>query len=343
MIVTTTDRIEDHAPAGPRPVALHAPRLSFVVPCYNEEEVLPELMRRLTTVASSVVGEDYEIVLVDDGSRDATREMITQYAEADAHVVAIILARNHGHQRALSVGLKYCRGARVMAIDADLQDPPELLSGMMELMDAGADVVYGQRRRRAGETLSKRASAAVFYRTLRWMTDVDIPLDTGDFRLMSRVVVDHLNAMPEDDRFIRGMVSWLGFRQVPMLYDRAERFAGVTKYPFRKMMRLAIDAITGFSIVPLRLATVLSVIVAILSVGMIGWVFLQKALGNVVQGWSSVMIVVLVVGSVQLLTIGILGEYAGRLYMQSKQRPKYIVDRIIARPRSDGDDAAGKV
>ncbi len=288
------------------------------------------MISRLRSAAHAVVGPDYEVILVDDGSRDGTRALIEKSAAAHPQMNGIFLSRNHGHQRALSVGLAYCTGARVLTIDADLQDPPELLSGMMAAMDQGAEVIYGQRRERAGETLPKKLSAALFYRLLRAMTDVDIPLDTGDFRLMSRVVIDHLNAMPEDDRFIRGMVSWLGFRQEPILYDRAERFAGVTKYPLRKMVRLAIDAITGFSIIPLRIATFLSVIVAFLSVGMIGYVIVQKVLGNVVQGWSSVMAVVLAVSSVQLLTIGILGEYAGRLYMQSKRRPKYIIERLVS-------------
>lgn len=335
------------ADSGPgRPVkGAIAPALSIVVPCYNEEAVLPELCRRLTNTAREVVGDDFEIILVDDGSRDKTREMIERFAEETPQINGILLSRNHGHQRALSVGLHYSRGARVMAIDADLQDPPELLGPMMAAADEGADVVYGQRRARAGESVAKRASAAAFYRLLRWLTDVDIPVDTGDFRLMKRVVVDHLNDMPEDDRFLRGMVAWLGFRQVPIEYDRAERYAGVTKYPLRRMIRLAVDAITGFSIVPLRLATAMALVTSLASLVVIAYVLAQKLLGNVVQGWASVMIVVLIVGSVQLLTIGILGEYAGRLYMQSKRRPKYIVERLVRGGKGksvspDGNSAA---
>jgi dolichol-phosphate mannosyltransferase len=328
---SSTAQLDDSAvPEGPA--------LSIVVPCYNEELVLSELFHRLKGAAYTVVGDDYEIIFVDDGSRDRTREMIEGFSNSCQQVNGIFLARNHGHQRALSVGLAYSRGARVLAIDADLQDPPEVLQPMYRLMDEGADVVYGQRRVRAGETISKKLSAKVFYRTLRWLTDVNIPVDTGDFRLMSQVVVKHLNAMPEDDRFVRGMVSWLGFRQVPLLYDRAERFAGETKYPFRKMVKLAIDAITGFSIVPLRLATLVAGIVALLSLAMLFYVILQKYLGNVVSGWSSMMVVVLVVSSVQLLAIGIMGEYVGRLYMQSKKRPKYIVERIVTGRAAKDED-----
>lgn len=256
--------------------------------------------------------------------------MIEEFAQIHHFVRGVVLSRNHGHQRALSAGLLYARGQRVLVIDADLQDPPELLPGMMARMDSGADVVFGQRRERAGEKLSKKVTAAAFYRVMRRLTDVDIPVDAGDFRLMRRIVVDHLNAMPEDDRFIRGMVSWLGFRQVPLSYDRSERYAGETKYPLRKMIRLAIDAITGFSIVPLRLATLLAALATAASIVTVGYVLVQKLLGNVVPGWSSVMIAVLVVSSVQLFAIGILGEYLGRLYMQSKQRPKYIVERLIS-------------
>ncbi|NOE20673.1 glycosyltransferase [Ruegeria atlantica] len=306
--------------------------LSIVVPCFNEEAVLPELIRRVSSVAETCVGSSWELILVDDGSTDRTRGMIMELAETKFNIRAIILSRNHGHQKALSAGLTYVRGTNILVLDADLQDPPELLPDMLDLMQDGADVVYGQRRQRAGETVAKRTTAAAFYRLLDRLTDVDIPVDTGDFRLMSRTVVDYLNAMPEEDRFIRGMVSWLGFRQVPLLYDRAERFAGETKYPFRKMLRLAVDAITGFSIVPLRLATWLALLTTVLGLALIVWVLFQWFTGDVVSGWSSVMVIVLLVSSVQLLTIGILGEYIGRLYLQSKQRPRFVVERVVSGP-----------
>src|ERR671911_1479973 len=230
--------------------------LSIVVPCCNEEACISELYRRLTAAASAAVGDDYELVLINDGSSDGTWLAMQRIADSDEHVLAVNLSRNHGHQLALTAGLDLCRGDRILIIDADLQDPPELLPPMLEAMrDQEADVVYGVRRSRAGETPFKRATAHGFYRLLSRATEVDIPLDAGDFRLMSRRALDALLAMPEQARFIRGMVAWIGFKQVPLLYNRDQRFAGDTKYPFRKMVRFAFDAITGFSSTPLKLAS----------------------------------------------------------------------------------------
>ena len=304
--------------------------LSIVVPCYNEEAVLDELVRRTIRVAEESFDADYELVLIDDGSRDRTVEMIEAFVASHPNIRGVILSRNHGHQRALSAGLAHSRGEIVLVLDADLQDPPELLPDMLTVLNNGADVVYGQRTKRQGESFAKRATATLFYRLLRTLSDVNIPLDTGDFRLMRRKVVDYLNAMPEEDRFIRGMVSWLGFRQVKFTYERAERFAGKTKYPFRKMLRLAIDGVTGFSTVPLRIATWLALSMTVVSFGLFIWVILQRIAGETVSGWASTIVVVLLVSSVQLFTIGILGEYVGRLYMQSKNRPQFIVDRLLS-------------
>ena len=308
--------------------------LSTVAPCYNEQEVINELHRRCAAAAEPLVGKSYELVLVDDGSQDDTRAVIAALADAGGQTVGVFLARNYGHQKALSAGLSLCRGQRILIIDSDLQDPPELLADMMALMDDGADVVFGQRTSRPGESFAKRSAAAVFYRLLSKMVEFDIPMDTGDFRLISRRALDVLNAMPEEHRFIRGMVSWIGFKQVPLPYARQVRFAGQTKYPFRKMLRLGIDAITGFSIVPLRIATLLSIVVALLGLAMIGYVVVQYFLGHTIQGWSSVMVAVLMVGSVQLFGIGILGEYLGRLYMQSKKRPLYVIDQVYLGKKS---------
>ena len=234
---------------GPTVGMIHQPQarstLSVVVPCYDEAAVIRELHRRVTTVCRSLVGDSYELVLVNDGSRDKTWEILQMLAHCDDLVFAVDLSRNHGHQLALSAGLSLARGDRILVIDADLQDPPELLPHMMQLMDDGADVVYGQRVERDGETWFKKVSARTFYRLLLRMTDVPIPQDTGDFRLMSRRVVDALLAMPEYQRFIRGMVAWIGFRQVPLQYHRDKRFAGETKYSFGKMLTFALDAITG--------------------------------------------------------------------------------------------------
>ena len=310
--------------------------LSAVVPCYNEDKVLTELYKRLSSVCANFLGDDYEIVLINDGSNDDTWPIIRSLSEKDAHIVGVNLARNHGHQLALSAGLSICRGERILVIDADLQDPPELLSEMWVLVDQGADVVYGQRRARTGETWFKKFSAAFFYRLLNKMTDVNIPVDTGDFRLMTRRVLETLNAMPEHHRFIRGMVTWIGYKQVPIIYDRAERFAGETKYPLKKMIQFAVDAITGFSTRPLRLASYVGVFLAILSFNMFGYVIYGWSEGKSVAGWTSLMAIVLLLGSANMLFLGILGEYLGRLYMESKGRPLYIINEIYRTEKGEG-------
>lgn len=302
--------------------------LSAVVPCYNEEEVLSQLYDRLTAACRKAMGDDYEIVLVNDGSRDRTWPIIKGLSEKDSRVVGVNLSRNHGHQLALTAGLSVCAGDRILIIDADLQDPPELLEDMLALADQGADVVYGQRRSRAGETWLKKATAAGFYRLLRKMTDVDIPVDSGDFRLISRRALDTLQAMPEQFRFIRGMVTWIGYKQVPLLYDRAERFAGVTKYPLKKMIRFSLDAITGFSTKPLRVASYVGIFLSFLSVLMIAYTLYAWATESVVAGWTSVMAVVLLLGAANMLFLGVIGEYLGRLFIESKHRPLFIIEEI---------------
>lgn len=302
--------------------------LSVVIPCYNEADSLHELHRRVSSVCHETVGDDYEIVLVNDGSRDQTWATMSNLASANVHVVAINLSRNYGHQLALSAGLQMCRGERVFILDADLQDPPELLPEMMERMDHGCDVVFGQRVKRDGETRFKKVSAYVFYRFLDRMVDTDIPKDTGDFRLMSRRAVDVLNSMPEHHRFIRGMVSWIGFRQEAVPYQRAPRFAGESNYPLSKMMRFAIDAITGFSIRPLRLASYMGVLSGCASILLLVYVLIDYFTGAPVRGWTSLTVIVLLLGSVQLIVAGVLGEYLGRLYIESKGRPLYIIQEV---------------
>jgi dolichol-phosphate mannosyltransferase len=319
-------------------------KLSVVVPCYNEQEGVHELHRRVSAVCQAQIGDEYELVLVNDGSKDATWKIMGEISKADCHVVAINLSRNHGHQLALSAGLQMCRGERVFVLDADLQDPPELLPQMMARMDDGCDVVFGQRVKREGETIFKKASAYAFYRFLDRMVDIDIPTDTGDFRLMSRRAVDVLNSMPEHHRFIRGMVSWIGLRQEALPYDRAARFAGETKYPLSKMIRFAIDAITGFSVRPLRGASYFGIYFGIASLILLAYVFIQYFLGHTVEGWSSLAVIILALGSVQLLVAGVMGEYLGRLYMESKGRPLFIIQEIISSPEpARGFDIATKV
>jgi dolichol-phosphate mannosyltransferase len=311
--------------------------LSIVVPCFNEEACLDALHKRLTGAARQSVGKDYEIVLVNDGSRDASWPLMQRIVAADPRVVAVNLSRNHGHQLALTAGLDLCRGETILIIDADLQDPPELLAKMMEAMTAeGADVVYGVRKSRRGETAFKRATAHAFYRLLSRATEVDIPLDAGDFRLMSRRALDALLAMPEQARFIRGMVAWIGFKQVPLAYDRQERFAGVTKYPLRKMVRFALDALTGFSSAPLKLASHASMWLAAGSVLLIAYIAYSWLSGRSIQGWTSLMLVVVVLGAVQMFVLALMGEYIGRLYNEAKKRPLYIVQEIAGDAPADG-------
>jgi dolichol-phosphate mannosyltransferase len=312
------------------------PALSIVVPCFNEEACLPALHQRLGAAARKAVGEDYEIVLVNDGSSDSSWPIMRGLAAEDPHVVAINLSRNHGHQLALTAGLDLCRGETILIIDADLQDPPELLPDMMNAMrDEGADVVYGVRRSRSGETAFKRATAHGFYRLLSRATDVDIPLDAGDFRLMSRRALDALLAMPEQARFIRGMVAWIGFRQVPFAYDRQERFAGSTKYPFKKMLRFALDALTGFSSAPLKLASHVGLALSIGSVVLIVYIAYAWAAGKNVPGWTSLMLLVVIIGAVQMFVLALMGEYIGRLYNEAKRRPLYIVQEVAGDGRSE--------
>ncbi len=305
-------------------------RLSVVAPCFNEAETLFELHRRVSLACQAAIGADYEIVLVNDGSRDDTWRMMALLAMRDPHVIAINLTRNYGKQSALTAGLDHCCGERILIIDADLQDPPELLPQMLALMDQGADVVYGQRRNRSGETRFKTALTWLFYRLWRRLADIDIPLDTGDFRLINRRILTVLRSMPEQTRFIPGMVSWVGLKQTPLVYDRNARFAGETGLPLRKLVALALDGITGFSVVPLRIASYIGLATGALGLSMLfytigGWLF-----GKAPLGWASTNTIILVIGSAQLMVLGIVGEYLGRLYMESKRRPLYLIDTMIA-------------
>ena len=310
--------------------------LSIVVPCFNEQECLAELHSRLSAAARAAVGEDYELVLINDGSKDRSWPIMRALAERDPRVLAINLSRNHGHQLALTAGLDLCRGRNILIIDADLQDPPELLGAMLETMAREeADVVYGVRRAREGETRFKRATAAAFYRLLARVTEVDMPVDAGDFRLMSRRSLDALLAMPEQARFIRGMVAWIGFKQVPILYDRKERFAGTTKYPLGKMIRFALDALTGFSSAPLKLASHAGLWLAAGSLLIVLYILYAWAIGRSVPGWTSLMLVVVVLGAVQMFVLGLHGEYIGRLYNEAKRRPLYIIQEIAGEAREN--------
>ena len=306
--------------------------LSIVVPCFDEEACLAALHERLTAAAQKAVGADYEIVLVNDGSRDGSWPIMQKLAAKDPKLLAINLSRNHGHQLALTAGLDLCGGNAVLIIDADLQDPPELLSEMLATMrKEGADVVYGVRRSRAGETAFKRATAHGFYRLLSRATEVDIPVDAGDFRLISRRALDAFLAMPEQARFVRGMVAWIGFKQVPIVYNREQRFAGETKYPLRKMIKFAIDALTGFSSAPLKLASHAGLTLSLGSVLIVVYIFIGWLSGRTVPGWTSLMLVVVALGAIQMFVLALMGEYLGRLYNQAKNRPLYIIQEIAGR------------
>ncbi|MBB4838282.1 dolichol-phosphate mannosyltransferase [Sphingomonas kyeonggiensis] len=302
------------------------PKLSVVIPCYNEEQCLEMLHSRVSGAARAAVGDDYEIVLINDGSRDKSWEVMQRLSAGDPRLVAINLSRNHGHQLALTAGLDLCSGDEILIIDADLQDPPELLTDMRAAMRSqGADVVYAVRRKRDGETIFKKITAAFFYRMLDKITDTPIPLDTGDFRLMTRRALDAFLSLPEQARFIRGMVAWVGFKQVPFPYDRHERHAGETKYPLGKMIRFALDAITGFSTAPLRFASHVGLILTGLSALLVLYIVAGWLMGAAIPGWTSLMLVVVVLGAVQMFVLGMIGEYLGRLYVESKRRPLYIV------------------
>jgi dolichol-phosphate mannosyltransferase len=314
-------------------------KVSAVVPCYNEAAVLVEFHRRMSAACGSVT-DDYEIVLVNDGSSDESWPVLLSLAAKDPHVVAINLSRNHGQPLALTAGLAYCRGERILIIDADLQDPPELLPEMMARCGGGADIVYGKRRSRAGESIFKRLTAFLFYRVLNLFTDQHIPEDTGDFRLITRRVLDVLNAMPENHRFVRGMISWVGFKQVALLYDRSPRFAGKTKYALGKMFRFALDAITSFSVRPLRLAFYAGGILSVVSILLLAYSIGAYFVDQTIRGWTSIMAVMLLFLAAQFLVLGLIGEYVGRLYMEAKHRPLFIVEEVVAGGRPGSRPAA---
>ncbi len=306
-----------------------APTISIVLPIFNEEQLLRLLYERLTRVMRQL-GETYEVVFVNDGSRDGSLELLRKLSAEDPTLKVVSLSRNFGHQTAITCGLDLARGAAVVVMDADLQDPPELIPELIEKWREGFDVVYAVRERRQGETPFKRATAALFYRLIRWLARIEIPADTGDFRLLSRRAVEALKSTQERNRFVRGLVSWIGYRQTAVKFVREERVTGETKYPFRKMLKFAIDGITAFSFLPLQMATYFGFLISGLGFLYVIWAVLQKLLTDrPVIGWTSVIVAVLFIGGVQLITLGVIGEYIGRIYEEVKQRPLYLVDEKI--------------
>jgi dolichol-phosphate mannosyltransferase len=312
--------------------------VSVVVPVFNEEDNVVVFHQRMTSVADTLLGLDLdlELIFVDDGSHDDSLPRLLGAAEADPRVKVIKLARNFGHQIAITAGMDHSAGDCVVVIDADLQDPPEVIPRMVEKWREGHDVVYGVRTHRAGESALKLATASAFYRILRTMTKVEIPVDVGDFRLMSRRATDQLNGMREQDRFVRGLVSWIGFNQTGVEYEREARFAGETKYPFRKMLRFALDGITSFSTVPLRLASWLGYAASVFAFVYLASVFVQKWMGQTIDGWATIMVAMLFLGGTQLICLGIMGEYLGRIFTEIKGRPLYVVEDVVQRPPADG-------
>ncbi len=305
------------------------PTLSVVAPCFNEEGVLHELYRRISGVLDGA-GEAWELVLVNDGSRDRTPEIMRELHDADARVKVVDFARNFGHQIAVTAGMDYARGDAVVLIDADLQDPPELILEMLAKWREGYEVVYAIRAERKGETWFKEFTAKAFYRIIYKITDINIPMDTGDFRLMDRKVVAALKTMKEKHRFLRGMSVWVGFRQTGVKYVRAERYAGETKYPLKKMLKFAMDGITSFSYFPLQLATYIGFVSAAIAVlGIIVTIILRLSGSHAFFGQATTLVSVLFLGGVQLICLGILGEYLGRIYDEVKGRPLYIVREAL--------------
>jgi len=305
------------------------PVFSVVVPAYNEQDVISETYARLTKVMTGL-GESYELIFINDGSKDNTAQIIAEYCKTDPSVRLINLSRNFGHMSAITAGMENAHGRAVFIIDADLQDPPEIFPQMVEKWKEGYHVVYGKRIKRKGESVFKKISASLFYWFIRHMTSVDLPSDTGEFRLIDRKVCDAVNDLPEKHRYIRGLVSWVGFKQAPVEYVREKRFAGVTKYPLRKMISFAIDAISSFSYKPLKLATILGFSISILSFLYIIYIIYQRFFTDqTITGWASTMAVILFTQGIVLMILGLMGEYIGRIYSELKDRPHYIIQEVI--------------
>ena len=300
-----------------------------MTPVFNEVEVIELFYDRVHKAMEGMDSTAYELIFVDDGSKDGSYEKLVALAKGDADTKIIKFSRNFGHQIAITAGIDLAKGDAVVVIDADLQDPPEVIKEFVAKWQEGYDVVYGVRDKRDGESKMKLLTAAAFYRLLHRIIKLDIPVDVGDFRLMSRRVVDSFKELKEKDRFVRGLVSWIGFKQTGVHYFRDKRFAGETKFPYRKMLKFALDGITSFSDVPLKMATWLGYFTSFLALLYLCSVFVQKALGDTVQGWATIMVGMLFLGGVQLISLGIIGEYVGRIFNEVKQRPLYVVDEIF--------------
>ena len=303
--------------------------ISIIIPCYNEEEVLHASYNRFVAVMEKY---EYELLFINDGSKDKTGEILKEFASQNKNVKIITFSRNFGHQCAVSAGINNCSGDIAVIIDADLQDPPELIPDMVSLYEKEkSNVIYAVRKQRKGESFFKLSTASLFYKMLSTLSDVYIPRNTGDFRLIDRAIIDVYKQMPERNKFIRGLVSWMGFKQIPFYYEREERFAGKTKYPIRKMFKLAANGIFGFSKKPIQLASTLGMISILISFVMIVWAIYLNIFHpeRVIQGWTSTITIIFFMGGVQLFSVGILGEYIGNIFDETKKRPEYIIEEKI--------------
>ena len=306
-------------------------KISLVIPMYYEEQVAEECYKRVSKVLKGLKYYDYEIIFVNDGSKDKTLPILEKIADKDKKVKIVSFSRNFGHQAAVTAGLKYVTGDAVVIMDADLQDPPELVPDMLKKWEEGYEVIYGKRKKRDGESAFKLLTAKAFYATLNKLSDVEIPKDTGDFRLVDRKVVDVVNSLPEHNKFLRGLFSWVGFKQYPYEYERKERFAGKTKYPLKKMLKLAKDGILGFSTKPLKIVGGLGILSVVVSIIILIYAILSFAFSwnNLTAGWTSIMCTMTFLGGIILISLWMIGEYIARIYDETKQRPQYIVDKTI--------------
>lgn len=306
-------------------------KISVVIPVYNEEQVINECIKRITQVLEKLDEYENEIIIIDDGSRDNTLSLLEEMAENNFRIKILSFSRNFGHQAAVTAGLKHVTGDAILIIDADLQDPPELLPQMIELWEAGNDVIYGKRKARKGESHFKLMTAKMFYNTLNLLSDVEIPKDTGDFRLVDRTVVDIINELPEHNKFLRGLFSWTGYKQIPFEYERQERVAGKTKYPLRKMLKLATDGIISFSTKPLKILGMLGIFSVLVSLILMIYALISYffKLNDLSPGWTSIMIAITFFAGIQLVSIWVLSEYIARIYDETRKRPEYIIRKKI--------------
>ena len=306
-------------------------KISIVIPMYYEEEVAEECYQRISNTLKKLDNYDYELIFINDGSQDKTQEILENIAKQDKKAKIITFSRNFGHQCAVTAGIKYVTGDCVVIIDADLQDPPEVIPEMLKLWEQGNEVIYGKRKSRKGESKFKLLSAKMFYRTLDALSDVKIPMDTGDFRLVDRKVIDVINSMPEHNKFLRGLYSWVGFKQIPYEYERQERYAGKTKYPLKKMLKLASDGIISISTKPLKLVGYLGIITIVISIALLIYTLISYifSLNNLTAGWTSIMVAITLFSGVQLVSIWLISEYIARIYDETKNRPQYIIRDTI--------------